>query len=203
MTTENASLEVQNAAALAMLATHCAVCRRELRDPISVELGIGPDCRKRYKFDASTVTPEAYAEAKALIYKLAMLASSGLIDASMCYVASDRLKELGFEALSEIIVKKNTKICITAQADGRLLVRFPYEPAASHALYSLGANPHRDTRGKFAGYLITPALANATYNRVLRRFFAGQLGVGPKGTFIVKAPPAVSGQLRIVHSDAA
>lgn len=41
-------MSIQNAAALSMLATHCAVCRRDLRDPVSVELGIGPDCRKKY-----------------------------------------------------------------------------------------------------------------------------------------------------------
>ena len=36
------------APATKMLATHCAVCARALVDAKSVELGIGPDCRKKY-----------------------------------------------------------------------------------------------------------------------------------------------------------
>lgn len=40
------------APACEMLATHCCVCGLPLLDALSVELGIGPICRKKYGFDA-------------------------------------------------------------------------------------------------------------------------------------------------------
>ena len=36
--------------ATALLATDCAQCNRPLRDAVSVEAGIGPDCRKRHGY---------------------------------------------------------------------------------------------------------------------------------------------------------
>lgn len=41
-----------------ILATHCCVCGRDLRDAKSVELGIGPVCRRRYLQDPDVPLPE-------------------------------------------------------------------------------------------------------------------------------------------------
>jgi len=39
-----------DSAACRMVATHCACCGRELVDSISVETGVGPECRKRHGY---------------------------------------------------------------------------------------------------------------------------------------------------------
>lgn len=50
-------MSYENAPATKMLATHCACCARPLVDAESVELGIGPDCRKRHGFKAAQAEP--------------------------------------------------------------------------------------------------------------------------------------------------
>jgi hypothetical protein len=43
-----------------LLATHCAVCNRALRDATSVERGVGPDCAEKYGYaDASQACDES------------------------------------------------------------------------------------------------------------------------------------------------
>lgn len=40
----------ENAPSTKMLATHCCACGRALRDAVSVEAGMGPDCRERHGY---------------------------------------------------------------------------------------------------------------------------------------------------------
>lgn len=40
-----------------LVATHCAVCHRALRDAVSVERGIGPDCAERYGYATAQTEP--------------------------------------------------------------------------------------------------------------------------------------------------
>lgn len=47
----------ENAPATKLLATHCCCCARPLVDAKSVELGIGPECRKRHGFTEAEVEP--------------------------------------------------------------------------------------------------------------------------------------------------
>lgn len=42
------TMSYENAPSTQMLATHCAICARPLRDAESVETGIGPDCRAKH-----------------------------------------------------------------------------------------------------------------------------------------------------------
>lgn len=47
----------ENAPATRILATHCACCGRALLDAVSVEAGIGPDCRAKYGYGMFDVDP--------------------------------------------------------------------------------------------------------------------------------------------------
>lgn len=47
----------ENAPATKLLATHCCCCARPLVDAKSVELGIGPECRKRHGFAEAQEAP--------------------------------------------------------------------------------------------------------------------------------------------------
>lgn len=47
----------ENAVSTRLIATHCAVCRRPLRDAVSVERGVGPDCAERYGYGEAQTEP--------------------------------------------------------------------------------------------------------------------------------------------------
>lgn len=48
----------ENAPATKLLATHCACCGRSLLDAVSVEAGVGPECRKRHGYSAAQAEPD-------------------------------------------------------------------------------------------------------------------------------------------------
>lgn len=50
-------MSYENAPSTILLATACACCGRALRDAISVETGVGPECRERFSFDEAQGTP--------------------------------------------------------------------------------------------------------------------------------------------------
>jgi len=50
-------MSYENATSTLLLATHCAVCHRALRDAESVERGVGPDCAQNYGYDAAQTAP--------------------------------------------------------------------------------------------------------------------------------------------------
>lgn len=64
-----------NAPACRILATHCCVCSRPLLDSVSVEMGIGPDCRKRLMGKDQGHSEEARTEANRIVYALALVIS--------------------------------------------------------------------------------------------------------------------------------
>lgn len=51
-------MSYESAPATKMLATHCACCARPLVDAVSVEAGVGPECRRRHGFEAAQVAPD-------------------------------------------------------------------------------------------------------------------------------------------------
>ena len=53
--TEN-NMSYENAAATKLLATNCVICGRALVDATSVELGVGPECRKHVDGDIADDT---------------------------------------------------------------------------------------------------------------------------------------------------
>lgn len=183
-----------SSAAYRMLATRCAVCARNLRDPVSVELGIGPDCRKAYAFTGEGLSAEGYERARAIVFQLALEASAKAINPANVLIASDELREIGLSKLADVLINRNAKISIKAHGADALLVKFPYAMAASFEIGRLGGTVVRDDsrpspkdgRGAFVGYAVPAANRNAVWS-VLRRHFVGLLGVGPRGPFVVTA----------------
>ena len=60
----------------AMLATNCLICSRPLRDPASLERGVGPICAQRHGMFAVTGEPDMAALARALDTAPALMASA-------------------------------------------------------------------------------------------------------------------------------
>lgn len=168
----------ETTAAYKMIATRCAVCRLSLKDSLSVELGIGPECRKKYQFDA-VVSPAARARANELILKIAC----GADDIATIMIASDELQELGFQKLHEVLIKRNAKITVSADGD-RLLVKTPYNEDAAYQLRRLGGVAKYNEASRFLGYSIPADKRNHAWF-VIRQLFVGLMGIGPKGVFVV------------------
>lgn len=90
-----------NAPATVLLATACACCGRALVDAVSVETGIGPDCREKYGVTFQ-VGDAAHDEANALVHQVAR---KGMTRASAEPIFR-RLAELGFSVLAERIANR-------------------------------------------------------------------------------------------------
>lgn len=174
--------DYENAPATKMLATHCVCCNRPLLDAQSVELGIGPECRKRHGYNARGVSEENRAQANKLVAKMA-LPNVSFTDLT---AALTELSMLGFQKLAAVIASRKASISIALAEEGRrLLVKTPF---TAGSLVSIRAIPGRGTAynedNRFLGNTFPVAQKGAVWN-MIRRHFPGALGVGPKGPFTV------------------
>ncbi len=180
-----------------LLATHCCACNRPLCDAVSVEMGMGPICRKAYMVSELAFEDEAaHEEANRIVYEisLAVSGSHGRQD-ELVHVASGvvavqlgRLRELGYMKLAAKLEDLWVPLKITA-VDDRLELASPYDEAFVVALRRV---PGRrwDSQKQVNTF---PASARRQLWMVLCKFFAGCAGVGPRGGFVVPAdglPPA-------------
>ncbi len=171
-------MSYENAPATLMLATHCAVCRRPLVDSVSVETGMGPDCRERHGFNID-VPAEARAEANKLVHAIALGVDAGTLKlhvlALRCY---------GFDRLADVLVDRNAAVRITPAGVGYIAVTTPYNPDFVEAFKA--ALPWRKWDREAKVWLVPDTTqAKRVLWGVLRRFFNGQLGVAPSGLFVV------------------
>ena len=72
----------ENAPGTIMLATHCAACGKALVDAVSVESGMGPDCREKYGRWPAEVDRAA---ANKLVHDIALRQSCSLADIKALY----------------------------------------------------------------------------------------------------------------------
>jgi len=174
-------MNYENAPATKMLATHCAVCRRPLVDSVSVELGIGPECRKRHGYTDGmngAANDAVRREANHIVWAVA----AEHIKGAEIGTALARLKWLGFGKLAQIIGKRLATVEVSIDG-GRLVVRAPYSDIAV-AGFRLISGRRFDTRVK-AWTFPTDDISRARVWRALRVGYPGAIGVGPKGVFFI------------------
>jgi hypothetical protein len=172
-------MSYENAPATKLLATHCAVCARPLVDAVSVETGIGPDCRKKFGFNDFPDHP-ARLTANALVYKIALRQTGADVAA-----AADDLRKLGFEKLAKRILERVIDIRIEATAGG-YNVKFPYSEQAVFTIKGVsGRRWMKEVKAWFVPTASKPAL-----QKFLNDTFPGATAIGPKGIFIVGAKVA-------------
>jgi len=168
-------MSYEQAPATKMLASHCAACGRPLVDASSVEAGLGPDCRKRLGFNQE-VPPEARAEANRIVYQVAV----DQVGADVV-TACARLRELGFIALADRIADRVDAVVIRQDGD-RLQVTCPFKVEA--------LDDWRHLPGRYwdrsLNVNVVPASERCRLWDLLRRHFAGKMGLGPKGAFVIK-----------------
>jgi len=188
-------MSYENAISTKMLATHCCICSRSLRDAVSVELGIGPVCRQRHGYN-EICDEDTRARANKLVHDCAV----NLYNEDIRRAACAELRLLGFGVLAERIEFRGKD----APADfdisieefeleattirGRnypartgFLVRLPYVPAAVESF--------RAIRGRvfvrFEKAEFVPAAAKRELFDLLKTYHAGATVQGPKGTFVL------------------
>ena len=172
-----------DAPACKMLATHCCCCGRPLVDAISVELGIGPECRKGFdgNIDANT---QDYCNR--LTRLAAVAAQNGNIE-EVRRIAAE-VDTLGLASLADKIRKRfvnaerKAKIKIVDCGDA-LIVETPFRRKDSSGFIEAWRNipGRRYDRSRNAN--VVPTAEKRRLWELLKQFFPGEFGTGPQGLF--------------------
>lgn len=172
----------ENAPATRMLATHCAVCRRPLVDAKSVEIGMGPDCRKKHGFNID-VPEAARRQANVLVHDIALLQSGEADHRTAILAKTATLLLLGFDKLSAILIKRTAEVRIEVAGD-RMHVHAPYRESVVPAWRGI---PGRQWDKATKTNTVPLSNKDALWS-FLKRHYAGCTGYGPRGPFeIVQA----------------
>lgn len=171
----------ENAPATKLLATKCAVCRRPLVDSVSVNTGMGPDCREKHGF-YQEIPEENRTQANTLVYKVALG-----VQAMELIETCKSLANLGLSRLAHILLDRTADVKIkTMPTDPALLqLDTPYHPDYVQAIKALHPRPRWEKLSK------TWIVSGATHGNkaqilsLLSRFFPGSLALGPKGPFVI------------------
>jgi len=190
------------APATQMLATNCVCCGRALVDACSVELGIGPECR-------NGIFPEGVDDcdrkiANEHVHAAAIAAQGG--HAEKVVEIAGMIRDLGFTELADKVerrfktgvakAERNADIEITEDGDD-LLVKTPYRRGDADAFVQAWRDiPGRRYDRATKCNRIPKASKNALWG-LLRTFFPGKWGKGPKGAFRVPAAPKTEKQMEL------
>jgi hypothetical protein len=198
-------MSYENAPGTELIATSCACCARPLLDAVSVETGVGPDCRRKFGFNEAQ-QPADMQGAFALLASLATTETAETFLAPFrCGEASPRelsnllvhriaaaqigehvnaytnaIRALGFVKLADRIAERIAKVVIEADAN-ELTVKVPYSEEAVHAFRKV---PGRRWDREAKVYRLPATSKRALFN-VLRDLFPGVTARGPKGVFVL------------------
>jgi hypothetical protein len=197
-------MSYQNAPATKMLATNCVCCGLPLVDAKSVELGIGPDCRKNANIPED-IEDDVRIMANKYVHEAAIAAQKGAVAKVLNY--ADKLTNLGLEALGMKVARRfkdgakkasrKADIVITERGD-TLIVKTPYRRGDADAFVRAwrDINGRRYDRNTRCNHI--PKSEKGALWELLQRFFPGKWGRGPKGAFKV---PAQSKTEQVVDID--
>ncbi|NDD56027.1 hypothetical protein EBZ39_19545 [bacterium] len=168
------------APACQLLATHCCCCGRPLVDSVSVELGIGPECRKG---DTGGIDAATQDDCNRLTRSAAVAAQSGNVE--RVREIAETIESLGLSELANKIRKrfvnaeKRCKITIVDNGD-MLIVETPFRRKDSSGFIEAWRNipGRRYDRNRNAN--VVPVNQK---RQLLQRFFPGEFGKGPQGIF--------------------
>lgn len=173
------------APACQLLATHCCCCGTPLLNSTSIELGMGPDCRKKNGI-TSTINSDTQNECNRLT-RLAAIAAQNCNVEEVNRLA-DQIATLGLTTLANKIRKRfvnaerKAKIRIVDRGDA-LLVETPFRRSASSDFIDAWRNipGRRYDRSRNAN--VVPVNEKRRLWELLKRFFPGEFGTGPQGLF--------------------
>jgi hypothetical protein len=170
-------MSYENAPATKMLATNCACCAKPLVDSVSVETGVGPECRAKHGY--SDGPTEHQADANAIVHLIACKQSGkAVVD------AVNELRRLGFKRLARRIAFRLATVRIEEEGS-ELVVKTPYKPESVVDFRNIPGR-HYDREKKVNRVPMQPKSKAALF-ATLQKHFAGCLAYGPKGLFVVGA----------------
>lgn len=168
----------ENAPATIMLATQCAVCGRPLVDAISIETGMGPDCRSKHGFmgkHAPNVSEEDRTKANRIVYGIACGVPADILAASI-----KELKDLGFSLLASVLEDRNITVHVDEMGD-RIVVRTPFSEEVVLAMRTIpGRRWNKEEKAN-----TFPIESKRAVWEMIKRFYRGQLLKGSKGIVVV------------------
>lgn len=187
----------ENAPATKMLATNCVCCGRPLVDAISVEMGIGPECRKE---NDGGIAPATRDEANKIVHDAAVAAGLGRI--AEVLAAADKVEALGLAVLAGKMRRRFKSAEHLAEIEivevnGMYRVVTPYRRKESKDFVAAWrAIPGRRWDN---GANVVPTASRLALYGLLKRFFGGRYAKGPKGVFRIPeaAPAPVQGNLQL------
>lgn len=169
-------MSYENAPATRLLATRCAVCARPLVDAVSVEIGMGPDCREKYGYNEGDSTGRP--EANRLVHRVA---TGATMPETLAIVS--RLVSIGFGTLASRLLERKATVEILDAGPDAFSIRTPYNPDYVSALKSACYGSVRWNATEKVWTVRNSAKKGAW--EVFQRFFSGQLLLGPKGPKII------------------
>ena len=190
-------MSYENAVATKMLATHCVACGRALVDAVSVEMGIGPECRDG---NDGGIPDDKREAANAFVFKAAIAAQEGRVFEVMAL--ADKVQELGLAGLADKVRRRFNEAAVKAEItieekDGMYTVDTPFRRKDSDAF----VNAWRQVPGRRwkDGKNVVPVASKNELYALLKRFFGGRFAMGPKGAFrIPKSDPvAVQNEMKL------
>jgi len=169
----------QTATKMKMIAKVCACCAQPLCDAKSVEIGIGPVCRKKHGYGyCDELTDAQRKEANELIYLIAIDQTGPKV-----VEAAERLFDLGFYKLVARIMQRISQVVIAVE-DDRLAIKTPYKPEAVAVFQKVNGRKWDKVR-KVNTF---PASEKVAVYAVLKAHYAGLNAIGPKGPFVIPSP---------------
>jgi len=184
-----------NAPATKLLATHCVVCGRALVDAISVEMGIGPECREG---NDGGIDPDIQKIANEHVFNAAIACQKGEIAKVLEYAGL--IRKLGLTVLGDKVARRfqnaERKADITIAVEGDFYRVFtPFRRGAKDEFIAAWRKiPGRRYFNK-ANYV--PVAQKAALFNVLKEFFGGRFAKGPKGVFRIPTPEPKSVQAEL------
>lgn len=196
-------MSYENAPATILLATHCCICGRPLLDADSVEIGIGPTCRKGIEADTApdwAATSEQLAlwvaeapqdDQRRVMFEQALEAQGDdhkFSNVLTRYIAAARGKSpvghlvfairlMGRSRLADALASRLYEIRLRTDDSG-YLVKSPYSDTFKLEMRRIGGRWEKE--GKF--YRV-PATSKAALFTALKASYAGQRAFGPRGEF--------------------
>ena len=188
-------MSYEDARATKLMATHCVCCGRLLVDATSVELGIGPECRKG---DDGGIPDAVRVEANGLVFAAALAADQGRVG-EVVEIAG-KIRELGLEKLASKVghrfksADRKANIVIDIVGDN-FSVKTPFRRGDKEAF--IAAWRKIPGRRYQAGRNLVPVAQKKALWALLQEFFGGKYGQGPKGTFRVPMPEPKPEQMEL------
>lgn len=183
-------MSYENAPATKLLGTSCVACGRPLVDAISVQAGMGPDCREKYGYTLDGASAEAQADVNARVHAIA---SAGKLAPEEVLGHLVMIRALGFTVLADKLEERLVSIEIEQlerASDGAelLAITAPFSETFGAELRTV---PGRRWCQSTKRWLVpaTKSARDAAW-AAMRRCFPGALGKGGAAGFFVVKPIA-------------